>query len=186
MPRLWSATLEDHRQSVRDAALDATATLVARHGLRGVTMSQIAVETGIGRATLYKYFPDLDAVLVAWHERTVSGHLREILGILCSDGPALGRLERALSAFARMDHQGGEAEISAMLHAREHVGHAARHLDEGLCRLLREGQEDGSVRCDVPAQELAAFCRHALHGVGAEGPLGTRIRLVLDAVTSVG
>jgi AcrR family transcriptional regulator len=34
-------------------------------------MSQIAEETRVGRATLYKYFPDVDAILVAWDERHV-------------------------------------------------------------------------------------------------------------------
>ena len=38
-------------------------------------MSQIAEQTGIGRATLYKYFPDVEAILLAWHERQVTGHL---------------------------------------------------------------------------------------------------------------
>jgi AcrR family transcriptional regulator len=33
---------------VRDATVDTTAALVAKHGLAGVTMSQIAKETGIG------------------------------------------------------------------------------------------------------------------------------------------
>lgn len=34
-----------------------------------MTMSRIAEEIGIGRATLYKYFPDVEAILLAWHER---------------------------------------------------------------------------------------------------------------------
>ncbi len=59
MPRIWSETIAAHRDAVRDATLDATAALVAEHGLTGVTMSQIAKESGIGRATLYKYFPDI-------------------------------------------------------------------------------------------------------------------------------
>jgi AcrR family transcriptional regulator len=59
---------------VRDATLDTTAALVAEHGLASVTMSQIAEQTGIGRATLYKYFPDVEAILVAWHERQIAGH----------------------------------------------------------------------------------------------------------------
>ncbi|HET7480249.1 MAG TPA: helix-turn-helix domain-containing protein, partial [Rubrobacteraceae bacterium] len=75
MPKLWNETIEAHRRAVHDAILDATAVLVAEHGLLSVTMSRIAEETGIGRATLYKYFPDVEAVLLAWHERHVTGHL---------------------------------------------------------------------------------------------------------------
>ena len=39
-------------------------------------MLQIAAATGIGRATLYKYFPDVEAIMVAWHERHIARHLR--------------------------------------------------------------------------------------------------------------
>ena len=72
MPKLWNETIEAHRREVRDAILDTTAALVAEHGLRSVTMSQIAEKTGIGRATLYKYFPDVEAILPAWHERQIT------------------------------------------------------------------------------------------------------------------
>ena len=75
MPKLWNETIDAHRRAVRDATLNTTAALVAEHGLLSVTMSQIAEQTGIGRATLYKYFPDVEAILFAWHERQVSGHL---------------------------------------------------------------------------------------------------------------
>ena len=69
MPKLWSETIEAHRRDVRGAILDTTAELVAEHGLLSVTMSQNAEATGIGRATLYKYFSDVEAILVARHER---------------------------------------------------------------------------------------------------------------------
>src|SRR5206468_1028464 len=75
VPKLWSETIEEHRQAVREATLDTTAALVAEHGLTSVTMSKIAEETGIGRATLYKYFPDVEAILIAWHERQITRHL---------------------------------------------------------------------------------------------------------------
>lgn len=48
---------------------DTTAALVAEQGLTSVTMSRIAKESGIGLATLYKYFPDVESILLAWHER---------------------------------------------------------------------------------------------------------------------
>jgi AcrR family transcriptional regulator len=81
VPRLWDETIEAHRRAVRDATLDTTAALVAEHGLASVTMSQIAEQTGIGRATLYKYSPDVEAILVAWHEREVTGHLAQLASV---------------------------------------------------------------------------------------------------------
>ena len=50
-------------------------TLAAERGRRAVTMSPIAEETGIGRATLYKYFAGVEEILLAWHERQIIAHL---------------------------------------------------------------------------------------------------------------
>src|SRR5436305_3937061 len=86
VPKLWRETVAAHRREVRDAILDTTMALVAEHGLTAVTMSQIAGQTGIGRATLYKYFPDVDAILIAWHQRQVDAHLAELARI--RDQPA--------------------------------------------------------------------------------------------------
>ncbi|TIU18274.1 MAG: TetR/AcrR family transcriptional regulator, partial [Mesorhizobium sp.] len=32
MPKLWNETIDAHRRAVRDASLDATGALVAKHG----------------------------------------------------------------------------------------------------------------------------------------------------------
>src|SRR5215207_197927 len=64
VPNLWNETIEAHRAAVREAILDTAMVLVAEQGLRSVTMSQIAEKTGIGRATLYKYFSDVEAILL--------------------------------------------------------------------------------------------------------------------------
>lgn len=65
MLKLWSETIDAHRAPVRDATLNTAAGLVAKHRLRSMTMSAIAEESGIGRATLYMYFPAVEASLVA-------------------------------------------------------------------------------------------------------------------------
>src|SRR6266571_497687 len=88
VPKLWNETIEEHRRAVREATLDTTAALVEEHGLRSVTMSRIAEETGIGRATLYKYFPDVDAILLAWHERQIAHHLQLLADVRDQAGDA--------------------------------------------------------------------------------------------------
>jgi AcrR family transcriptional regulator len=162
VPKLWNDTIEAHRHAVRDAVLDATAALVSEHGLASVTMSRIAQETGIGRATLYKYFPDLEAILGAWHERQVREHLRQLELIRDQAGSAERRLEAVLESYALMSREHGTTALSTMLHRSEQVVHGRHQLAGFLQTLIAEGAAAGELRDDVPPQELAAYCLHAL------------------------
>lgn len=168
VPKLWNETIEEHRRAVRDAVLDAAAALAAEHGPRAVTMSRIATETGIGRATLYKYFPDVEAILLAWHERQVGAHLKLLAGYRHGPGSAAGRLAAVLETYADIQRQrtGHGAELGALLHSGDHVDRARHHLT-GLVRdLLTEAAAQGDVRSDVPPAELAPYCLHALEAAG--------------------
>ena len=165
VPRLWTETVESHRRAVRDAALDAAAALVARHGLRGVTMSQIAEDAAIGRATLYKYFPDVDAVLVAWHERQVTAHLDQLATARDHAGDAGDRLTAVLAAYAhvaREPHGHHDVELVASLHTDPHVARAHEQLRRLVHDVLADAVASGHVRDDVPVEELAGYCLHAL------------------------
>ena len=161
MPKLWTETIETHRREVRQAILDTTAALVAEHGLLAVTMMQIAEETGIGRATLYKYFSDVEAILVAWHERQMSAHLRQLAEVrdVASDGE---RLKSVLEAFALISHEQHSTELAALLHRGEHVVRAQQQLRRLVRDLLVEGVEQGDIRDDVAPDELASYLLHAL------------------------
>ena len=162
MPRLWNETIEAHRRAVRDATLDTTAALVAEHGLSSVTMSQIAAETGIGRATLYKYFPDVEAILVAWHERQVAEHLQQLAAVRDQTGHAGERLRAVLEAYALIVHQHHGSELAALLHRGPHVAQAEQQLRDFVRDLLSEGAASGDVRDDVAPEELARYCLYAV------------------------
>jgi len=187
VPKLWNDTIETHRHAVRDAVLDTTAALVAERGLLSVTMSLIAVETGIGRATLYKYFPDVEAILLAWHERQVIGHLAQLSRARDRAGDAGERAEAVLEAYAliRYRSQGHhDTELVTFLHRDEQVGRAQRQVRELVQDLLREGAKRGALRDDVPPDELASYCLHALTAAGGMRSEAAVRRLV--AVTLAG
>ena len=167
MPKLWTETIETHRREVGDAILDTTAALVTQHGLRSVTMSQIAEQTGIGRATLYKYFSDVEAILVAWHERQVAGHLEELARVRDGAGDAGERLEAVLEAYALMSREHHGTELAALLHRGEHVARAERHLSDFIRDLVAEGAAGGELRDDIAPAELASYCIHALAAAGS-------------------
>jgi AcrR family transcriptional regulator len=162
MPKLWNETIETHRHDVREAILDATMALVAEHGPLSVTMSQIAEKTGIGRATLYKYFVDVEAILVAWHDRQVSHHLEHLTGLRNQAGDPGSRLHEVLEAFALIRHEHHDPELAALVHRREHIGQAHRQLTDLVSELLTEAATAGVVRDDVAPSELALYCIHAV------------------------
>ncbi len=165
VPKLWTATIDAHRREVRDAVLDATAALVAERGLLSVTMSGVAEAAGIGRATLYKYFTDVEAILAAWHERQVSGHLAQLQAIRDQPGQPHQRLRAVLEAYAVITHESRhehDGDIVASLHRDRHVADAERHLHEMVTRLLADAATAGEIRADMQPDELATFCLNAL------------------------
>jgi AcrR family transcriptional regulator len=162
MPKLWNETIAAHRHQVRDAILNTTAALVAKHGLRSVTMSQIAEATGIGRATLYKYFSGIEVILVAWHERQVTAHLEYLVEVGNHPGNAGERLKAVLEAYALIAYEHHGTELAALVHHGAHVAQAQQQLRDLLQDLLTQAAETGDVRDDVAPDELAIYCLHAL------------------------
>jgi AcrR family transcriptional regulator len=185
VPKLWSDTIEAHRRTVSDAILDTTAQLVAERGLASVTMSEIAEDAGVGRATLYKYFADVDAILVSWHDRHVARHLERLSQVRDRSDDPREQLEAVLEAYAlisrerssghheerrshahhqahRPAHQDHAGDIGALVHRDEHVAGAERRLVDLLTDVISRAVMVGAVRADIPADELARFCLHAL------------------------
>jgi AcrR family transcriptional regulator len=187
VPRLWTETVAGHRRAVRDAALDAVAALVARCGLRGVTMSQVAEDAGIGRATLYKYFPDVDALIAAWHERQVTAHLDRLVG--ASDhAVATERLAAVLQTYAditRESHGRHGVEPAASLHADAHVARAHDQLRRLIRDVLADAVASGHVRDDVAVDELVGYCLHALSAARELSSQAAVQRLVAVTLTGL-
>jgi AcrR family transcriptional regulator len=182
VPKLWTETIEAHRREVHDAILDTTAALVSEHGLLSVTMSQIAQETGIGRATLYKYFPDVETILRAWHERQIAGHLAYLAEVRDRGGGARERLDAVLEAFALVsrgsrDHH--DAELAAFLHRDAPVTRAQHQVHEMIRELLTEAAKTGDVRDDMSPDELAGYCLNSLAGGNRQRSKAAVRRLVM-------
>jgi AcrR family transcriptional regulator len=165
VPKLWTDTIDEHRREVRDAVLDTTATLIADWGLLSVTMSRIAEETGIGRATLYKYFPDVEAILIAWHERQIARHLTLLAEVRDKHDEPGTRLRAVLNTYATIRHRAHghhDTEIAMTLHQGARVADAEHQLHHLIRSLLTDAATTGTIRNDVPPDELASYCLHAL------------------------
>jgi AcrR family transcriptional regulator len=164
VPKLWTDTIDAHRQQVREAIVHATTRLVAEHGLTSVSMSQIAEVAGIGRATLYKYFPDVETILSAWHADQIAAHLQHLTALADRAGDPASQLDAVLTAYAEIcAHRGRHgAELNALLHHGAGLAAAQRELAGLFRNLIDRAAAAGAVRTDVAPDELATFCVHAL------------------------
>ena len=135
-----------------------------------VTMSRIAEKTGIGRATLYKYFSDIESILLAWHQRQINTHLHDLAAVRDQVSGARERLEAVLEAYALISresrgHHG--TEFAAFLHRDDQVIRAQHRVHDMIRDLMIEAVESGDVRDDVTPHELASYCLHALAGASS-------------------
>jgi len=165
VPKLWNKTIDLHRRAVHDAVVDTAAELVAKNGLLAVTMSEIAGKTGIGRATLYKYFPSVEAILLAWHRRQITRHLEYLAKVGGRTEGGAERIEAVLKAYAHILHdrqRHHDSELAALLHRDRHVARAQDQVFGMIRDLLISGAKAGHIRRDIGPDELARYCLHAL------------------------
>jgi AcrR family transcriptional regulator len=189
MPKLWTDTVQSHRQEVRQAILDAVGQLVEQQGLLAVTMSEVAERAGIGRATLYKYYPDVQTLLAAWHQQHVRSHLQALTALRDQGGSPEHRLREVLEAYARICQRAGrrgDSQLGALLHQGPEIGHVQHQLQELFRDLITEAAEAGAVRHDIAADELANYCLHALDAAADLNPqaVDRLVRLVLTGLST--
>ena len=98
-------------------------------------------------------------------ERQLTGHLTQLTEAAAQAEDPCQRLEAVLDAYALIQHEFREAhrgELAAHLHQATHVARAQQQLRELVRDLLAAAAAAGQIRGDVAADELAAFCLHAL------------------------
>jgi AcrR family transcriptional regulator len=102
---LRRAPLQSRGQATFDHILDATSQLLAEFGFEGVNTNTIAKAAGVNIATLYQYFPNKRAVLLALFQRQAQRRLSVAQSLLAgigrsADWPA--RIDAFVDGMARL------------------------------------------------------------------------------------
>jgi AcrR family transcriptional regulator len=170
----------------RERILEAARGLIAKKGVRGVTLEEVAKAAGVGRATLFRRFPDRAALLLA----LLDEHERELQDAILEGDPPLGPgggPGKRLTAFAEalfdltLEHLELllGSETTAPLARMRTGAYAVWHLH--LAGLLREIRADADP--DVLADLILGLYDAELQQFLAEerDPVAVR-ELLLDSV----
>jgi AcrR family transcriptional regulator len=159
------------RARVSDAILEAAATVLAERGEQA-SMADVAAAAGMARATVYRYFPNREALLEALGRLAVEQ---------AGDRLRAGRLEEVAvpEAFERAVRALVGVGDSFVVVSRESARPDPEHFEQAVASPLRglieRAQSLGEVRRDLPASWLM----ESLIGIVVSG-LQTRPSLGVD------
>jgi AcrR family transcriptional regulator len=141
----------------RERVLSAAVSAMAREG-RQVPIATIAADAGVGVGTLYRHYPDRDALLHALEHRAYA-LLEEILE-QADDAGVTGRtaIGTYLTRAARIRDQ-----LVLPLHGAPPLMStdavdARRRISEQLDSLIERGHADGSITTAINATDVIIFC----------------------------
>jgi TetR/AcrR family transcriptional regulator, mexCD-oprJ operon repressor len=138
------------QQRVATAILDGAARLFAVEGEQA-SMNDVAEAAGVARATVYRYFPNREALLGEL-ARTAIGDLEARLASARIEEVAPGEgIVRAVRALVDV---GDAFVLLARERARTESAPFERALTQPLRALFERGQADGTVRDDIAAARL--------------------------------
>jgi TetR/AcrR family transcriptional repressor of mexCD-oprJ operon len=155
---------------VSGAILDAAAAVLAERGEQA-SMADVATAAGMARATVYRYFPNREALFEALGrlaveeagERLHAGRLQEV--------PVAEAFERAVRALVAV---GDSFVVVSRESARPDPAEFERQIASPLRGLVERAQSLGEMRDDLPASWLMeSLIGIVVSGLQTQRSLGT-------------
>lgn len=149
MPRM---TPDDRRVSI----VAATRAVMARRGIGGTTVRDVAAQLGTSSGLIHHYYASMDDLLAAAFEEVATEDLEEMRAALASAESAVEQLVVFFDVYARDDDSGIQVWLDAWAEAarRPALQRISRRLNEEwqavLASVIRRGVAEGSMTCSDP------------------------------------
>ena len=174
---------ETLRDRTAAAIIDSATALLAERG-DTTSMEDIATTAGVGRATLYRYFPNRDALLKAMALASIKELGDRITHADLDNVP----FEEAVARLVRCIVSTGSKYIAV---SRGGAGHSQAYPDvdakvaEPIRALFRRGLAEGALRKEIPADLLFTLFTGLVRGA-LDVPAGqARIEETAASITTL-
>ncbi|AZN42868.1 TetR/AcrR family transcriptional regulator [Paenibacillus albus] len=145
---------EQTRLRIKEAALD----LIADNGYEATTVEEIAKQAGVAKGTFFNYFSSKDELIC---DLQAVFAMNEVAKLQDQPGPLVPRFQLLIFQLVKefeLSKTLTRALFQAMFGSQRQLGSHNRLLDslkEVLLPLIRQGQENGELRRDMPAEMIA-------------------------------
>jgi AcrR family transcriptional regulator len=163
----------------------ATAAFAAADGRR-VSLESIARDAGVGIGTLYRHFPNREALVEAIY-RAELAEVAEVAATLLKRHPGKTALRRWMDRYAGF--VAAKRGMAESLHAMFDSGAMQRNetrasITEAVDLLLRAGADDGSLRADVSADDVVSSLIGIFLASGSPEQTGRLLDLLVAGVAA--
>ncbi|WP_330397553.1 TetR/AcrR family transcriptional regulator [Lachnoclostridium sp. An196] len=146
-------------QTKQDQILDALQTLLGDKNIQNISVSEIAQTAGIGKGSIYYYFPSKDSIVDALVERNYEKPLETAKNLA---------KQTSISPFTRMamifqacrnsstefraqdETKTSDAKEDAFIR-QKYMKHLISEMKPVLTEIIRQGIEQGEIHFDYPA-----------------------------------
>lgn len=145
----------------REQIVDATLRVVSEFGVPEATVARIAEAAGVSQGTLYVYFESREQILMAALDAIFAQ-----MSDLIESSAGLGALERIIAIAKRHSQlmkteRGGFAvpwvefiAAGPQIGLRDAVAQTQTRAFEKMLKIVKQGQEDGTIRTDLDPRRL--------------------------------
>ena len=146
-------------QTKQTQILDALQTLLKTKHIQNISVSEIAQTAGIGKGSIYYYFPSKDSIVDALVERNYEAPLKTAKKLaMQTDISPLTRMalifqacRNSSSAFrTRKDSELSDAREDAFIR-QKYMRHLISEMKPVLTEIIRQGIREGQIHFEHPA-----------------------------------
>lgn len=166
--------LPDRRQrrsaEIRERLFRAALALFAKKGFAETTIEDITEAADVGKGTFFNYFPSKDHILIAFGEMQLAKLEAAIAEVRRTNEP-IPQFMRSLGTRMTQEPARNPEIMRALLQAylsttrvREAMLDLQKRVQALHTQMIRLGQEQGEIRSDLPAEEIAYAFRQTIFG----------------------
>jgi AcrR family transcriptional regulator len=151
---------ERKKLATRLTIIEVAMSLFEQQGFHNTSMEQIAEQSDISKATLYKYFEVKEAIMAAYWQERIKNSKDRLQQLITNNADTRSRLEAAFRGMMQYIMQSRELYEIYISYRMAHI--TKPDINEKLrsgsaesaAAILRAGQESGEIRTDIPLKVM--------------------------------